>query len=230
VEFYLIFTLLGTLTGIGLMTINNIGNDATALWLAYDGEASKSFILKRQLFHVSIISLLSFCGRLLSGIGSDVLVKKLHTSRFWCLVASSSIFAGAQIAALNISNPHLLVLVSALTGLAYGALFGVAPSLVADAFGVHVLAINWGVMMLGPVIFGNIFNLCYGSILDANSRYTEDGDLRCGKGLSCYRNAYWITFVVSLVGVAVGLWSVRFDMVRKRAEVREGGTADEHLA
>jgi len=45
---------------------------------------------------------------------------------------------------------------------AYGFLFGVYPSLVAETFGVHGLSQNWGCMTLAPVISGNIFNLLYG--------------------------------------------------------------------
>jgi hypothetical protein len=46
---------------------SNIGNDATALWRHYDDSASEDFIMKRQAMHVSILSVCSFSGRLLSG-------------------------------------------------------------------------------------------------------------------------------------------------------------------
>ena len=83
--------------------------------------------------HVSVISVCSFVGRLLSGtfssyfyvtllltklqgIGSDIIVKKLHMSRFWCLLVSSAIFCAAQICGARIENPDLLVFVSGTTG------------------------------------------------------------------------------------------------------------------
>ena len=83
--------------------------------------------------HVSILSFMSFCGRLLSGrfsppagtaavliaipgIGSDVIVKKFHASRFWCLFISSCLFCVAQICGTRIENPHFLSLLSGLTG------------------------------------------------------------------------------------------------------------------
>ena len=53
-------------------------------------------------------------------------------SRFWCLFISSTIFLFAQICGTQIENPHSLSFLSGLTGLAYGFLFGVYPSLVAD--------------------------------------------------------------------------------------------------
>ncbi|KAL9632399.1 MAG: hypothetical protein Q9164_005339, partial [Protoblastenia rupestris] len=96
-------------------------------------------------------------------------------SRFWCLVISASIFLVAQIAATQISNPHSLSLVSALTGLAYGFLFGCFPALVAETFGVHGLSQNWGCMTLAPVVSGNIFNLLYGRIYDRHSVILGDG-------------------------------------------------------
>ncbi|KIW39487.1 hypothetical protein, variant 3 [Exophiala oligosperma] len=207
-EFWQLFSMLGLLTGIGLMTINNIGNDAQALWKHYDPSTTPEFIEKRQAMHVSILSFCSFAGRLTSGIGSDFLVSKLNRSRFWCLFASGVIFCVAQIAGTAISTPHLLVLLSGLTGFAYGMLFGVFPSLVAHCFGVHGLSQNWGTMTLAPVISGNIFNLLYGRIYDGHSIRNEAGDMECLQGRVCYSSAYWVTFVAAILGVGCCLWSI----------------------
>lgn len=48
--------------------------------------------------------------------------------------------------------------------MAYGFLYGVYPSLVAETFGVSGLSTNWGFVIMAPVILGNIFNIIYGSI------------------------------------------------------------------
>lgn len=71
---------------------------------------------KIQLKHVMLLSVLSCVGRLLSGIGSDIIVKKLHGSRFWCLFISSAVFAIAQLCGTQIENPHFLGVVSGITG------------------------------------------------------------------------------------------------------------------
>ncbi|KAI9696840.1 MAG: hypothetical protein M1836_005202 [Candelina mexicana] len=76
-DFWQQFMLLGLLAGAGLMTINNIGNDAQALWSHYDDSASAGFIQGRQLVHVSLLSVMSCSGRFMSGVGSDYLVKSL---------------------------------------------------------------------------------------------------------------------------------------------------------
>ncbi|GFF48820.1 hypothetical protein IFM47457_01454 [Aspergillus lentulus] len=208
VEFWQLFLTMALLSGIGLMTINNIGNSTKALWQHYDDSASSQFIHQRQVMHVSILSFGNFIGRLLSGIGSDMLVKKLNMSRFWCLFISATVFTGTQLAGAAISNPNQLVVVSGCTGVAYGFLFGVFPSLVAHTFGIGGLSQNWGVMTLAPVLSGNLFNLIYGSIYDKHSIVAPDGERDCQDGLACYQGAYYMTFFSGVAGIVVCLWSI----------------------
>ena len=158
---------------------------------------------------------MSFCGRLASGVGSDVIIKKLNMSRFWCLFLSSLLFLLAQIFGITIAAPHALGLVSGLTGLAYGFLFGVYPALVVETFGIGGLSQNWGTMTLAPIPFGNLFNLVYGRIYDRHSIIGEDGARDCREGLQCYRNAYLVTTVASVIGVGISLWSIRYDYAGK---------------
>lgn len=142
------------------------------------------------------------------GIGSDILVKNLHMSRFWCVFTSAVVFCLAQLAGFMISDPHLLVAISGLTGLAYGFLFGVFPSLVTHTFGVGGISQNWGVMCMSPVIWGNIFNLLYGRIYDSHSVELPNGELDCSEGLKCYRTSYIITFYAGIAGIAITLWTI----------------------
>ncbi|KAG9238875.1 major facilitator superfamily domain-containing protein [Amylocarpus encephaloides] len=209
IEFWQLFALMGILTGIGLMTINNIGNDVKALWMHFDDSATPYFIAKRQAMHVSILSVCSFIGRLLSGVGSDFLVKVLKASRLWCLTLASLIFLIAQLAAYNITVPQHLVFVSSLTGLAYGFLFGCFPSIVAEAFGVYGLSQNWGCMTLSPVISGNVFNIFYGKVFDKHSIVNGAKERICTEGLECYRTAYLVTIAACVLGLVVSLWTIR---------------------
>jgi hypothetical protein len=48
-------------------THSNIGHDVNALWKRYDDTVDEAFLVRRQQMHVSILSVGSFCGRLLSG-------------------------------------------------------------------------------------------------------------------------------------------------------------------
>lgn len=224
VKFYQLWILLALLCGTGLMTINNIGNNARSLWHHWDDSASLEFIQKRQLMHVSILSLASFAGRLGSGIGSDWLIHH-HASRFWTLVVSACLFTIAQMVALGLEDPNHLYWLSGLTGLAYGALFGVYPALVADAFGPSGMGINWGAMTMAPVLSGNVFNLAYGTILDHHSHYEDregSPERVCDEGRACYSSAYWITLLASVIAVGWSLWCIRQDKLQRMRELRDG--------
>ncbi|PHH58878.1 hypothetical protein CDD81_4184 [Ophiocordyceps australis] len=191
-SFWLLFSIMALLAGVGLMTINNIGNNVNVLWRHRDPSVTRDFLVQRQQMHVSIISICSFVARLVSGVGSDYMVS-IHVSRLWCLVAACLIFVTAQVCALSIHDPHLLSLVSILSGLGYGFLFGVFPSLVSEAFGIRGFSQNWGFITLAPVVSSNAFNIFYGFVYDKHSVIEPNGQRSCHDGLACYRAAYWVT-------------------------------------
>lgn len=221
-EFWQQFLIMGLLAGIGLMTINNIGNDTTALWNHWDDSIDHKTLVLQQQMHVSILSLGNFSGRLLSGVGSDFLVKVIHASRVWCLVIGSLIFAVAQLCALTIENPNFLGFVSGFSGLGYGFLFGVTPSIVAESFGIHGLSTNWGFMSLAPVISSNVFNLFYGSVFDAHSIVEPDGSRTCTDGLECYRSAYMFTLGACGLSILVTLYVIWH---QKQERLKDSGKA-----
>ncbi|KAI5781250.1 major facilitator superfamily domain-containing protein [Geopyxis carbonaria] len=203
-DFWLLWLVIGTLTGVGLMTINNIGHDAQALWGYFDPEKSSEFVQAQQGHHVSVLSLCSCAGRMISGISSDILYKRHRTPRMWMLILSSAVFIIAQLFALTISNPLNLWLVSALTGLAYGMLFGVSPTIVSETFGINALSTNWGFMTVAAVIFGNVMNIFYGVVYDEHSTPTGNGRQReCLEGRSCYEGAYLVALAVAVGGLVV---------------------------
>ncbi|RKF78910.1 putative membrane protein [Golovinomyces cichoracearum] len=215
-EFWQLFALMGILAGIALMTINNTGNNVGALWRKWDKKTSEKFIIQQETVQVSIISICSFLGRIMSGIGSDILVKVLKVSRLWCLALASIVYFVAQLCAIFIQNPNFLFLISAPTGLAYGFLFGCIPSLVSETFGIDSLSQNYGAMTLSPIFSGNLFNLFYGTTYDHHSELTPDGHRVCLEGLSCYRKAYYLTASASIIGLVVSLWSISYShRVRK---------------
>ncbi|KUJ24444.1 MFS general substrate transporter [Mollisia scopiformis] len=194
VNFWLLFMIFGLYTGIGSMTINNIGYDATMLWRKDKSEISQPALETQLLFHVSIISIMSFCGRLISGASSDLF---------------SVVFLVAQLYAMWCSNPRLLWILSVLTGLAYGLLYGVYPALVTDAFGLKQLSRNYGIISLAPILWSGIFNLNYGRIIDLNSSTIPNGDKKCMQGLHCYTEAYRYTLVATAGGLGLIIWCVR---------------------
>lgn len=120
------------------------------------------------------------------------------------------IFLLAQICALQIELPHKLVFVSGLSGLAYGFLFGVFPSIVAETFGIGGLSQNWGFMTLAPVASGNVFNLLYGRIYDHHSVVEPDGTRSCDDGIACYRSAYAVTSTACALGLFITIYIIHY--------------------
>ena len=190
------------------MILSNIGNDVQALWRQYDDSASSALLAKHQSMHVSILSVTSCAGRLFSGAGSDLIVRKLHMNRMWCFFISALTFAAAQFCALQIQNPHYLAFVSGLTGLAYGILYGFLPSLLAQKFGVMGMSQNWGTIILAPVVSGNLLNILYGKMYDKHSVMLPDGKQECLEGRSCYWAASFVTLLAGLLVSVLSLGSI----------------------
>ncbi|KAG0637737.1 major facilitator superfamily domain-containing protein [Tuber brumale] len=208
-EFWLLFSLLGLLAGTGLMTINNIGHSVQALWAKFAPGEHPDYVQGQQSMHVSILSLCSCCGRMLSGVSSDIIYRKYGLQRLWLIVASASIFSLAQLCALTVENPNWLWLVSSLSGLGYGVLFGVYPTIISEEFGLHGLSQNWGTMTVSAVISGQIFNIFYGRVYDDHSIITPEGPRECHLGLECYRSSYWITLGAALLGLVTALGTIQ---------------------
>ncbi len=139
---------------------------------------------------------------------------------------ASIIFCVAQVCALNITNPHILGFVSGFSGLGYGFLFGVFPSIVAETFGIHGLSQNWGFMTLSPVMSGNIFNLFYGFVFDRHSVIEPGGERSCPDGVECYRAAYVVTLVACGLGLVVTLWVIRHQRMQRLKEDGKGDAED----
>lgn len=156
-----------------------------------------------------------------------MLVKRLNASRVWCLVLATIIFFIAQVCALNIENPHWLGLVSGLSGLGYGFLFGVFPSLTAESFGIRGLSQNWGFMTLAPVVSSNVFNIFYGQTYDAHTILRPNGERTCMEGLECYKSAYWVTFCACILGATVSLWTIRHQRSQSLATHRSKGDEED---
>lgn len=111
----------------------------------------------------------------------------------------------------QVNNPHYLVFVTALTGLAYGFLFGVFPSLVAHVFGIDGLSQNWGTINMAPVVSSNIFNILYGAVYDHQSVVDPNGEHNCHKGNNCYRSTYWTTFCAAIGAVVLATWTIWYE-------------------
>lgn len=163
---------MGLCSGTGLMYINNIGTVVATLEPL--GSDAKS-VVKLQASLVSLLSIFNCLGRLLAGFSSDYfahhVAEPYRIQRVWWLVPMSSMFVASQLMASYTDRAegwNGLALPTAMTGTAYGMLFGLFPILSIEYFGITSFSSNNGVISLAPAIFGNSCNILFGRIYDSH--------------------------------------------------------------
>lgn len=137
--------------------------------------------------------------------------------RHICLLISALLAIVATASGMFITNPYHLSLLSVMTGLSYGTLFGVAPTIVSETFGVSKMSTNWGALTIGAVVGGNVGNLWYGTVVDHHAGHSEPGEGGpsdgmghggCFEGVECYKGAYEVGLVMAVVGAVSAGWAV----------------------
>ncbi|SPO20744.1 uncharacterized protein UTRI_00220 [Ustilago trichophora] len=206
---------------------------------------AKQNVQQLQAQQVSAISLCNFSGRIIIGLLSDFLVNKTCSAanRVWLLIVVTTLaFASQLLAAFPgaISTVDDLFAISTLTGLAYGTLFGVCPTLVFEWFGMKHFSQNYGFVSLSPVVAGNVFNLLFGRIYDSHVPISNSGDETaiikvvletlkkggedtdhsvkrhlCMDGEECYRQV----FVVTSIGCGVAMLLSLVLIVRRASKL-----------
>lgn len=148
-----------------------------------------------QALQVSIISFANFLGRLISGPSSDLIHKKWKLSKIYVVVTSLIILTIGQISLLVLDILDLLSLTSFLIGLAYGSVYGVMPSIIADSFGSKNFATTWALLGTGPITVFLVLSDYFGVVYDSNSEWKEfeGGRIKmCMKGKGCYSDVFTI--------------------------------------
>ncbi|KAG0381189.1 hypothetical protein BGX24_006561 [Mortierella sp. AD032] len=216
------FLIMICLAGTGLMIINSISAMVDAVAGAErgsggeggggkGGDDGKSPVASIRAAHVALISLSSYMGRILSGFGSDVAIVKYGAHRVYVMPIAAICMGFAQVAGL-FANLQWLYLTSILTGLAYGAFFGVAGTVVAELWGEETCGQNWGWLSWGSAIGGMLFNLLFGLVMDAE-RPEVGGEPQTCYGHHCYRWALIVSFAACMLSCGL---SVRMAL-RQRA-------------
>lgn len=156
-----------------------------------------------QALQVSIISIASFSGRLVSGFLSDFIYKKFHIQRLWIVLVTTMLLAlGQFISIINVNNPHLISLASAIIGASYGLTFGTYPAVIADKFGTKTFSTTWGLICTGPLFTLFVLNKYFGRIYDSQT----ETDGICYKGNGCYKGAFEVSLgLCSLIFVTTSL-------------------------
>lgn len=167
---------------------------------------TKNTTVALQALQVSLISISSFFGRLISGFLSDFINKSYSFQRLWIVAGTILIVAICQlILVLNSNRVGLLHLTSILTGGCYGLIFGNYPAIIADEFGTREFSTTWGLICTGPVITLYGLNKYFGIIYDRN---TDSESGICYRGASCYKGAFKLSFLLCFVILYVTLFLI----------------------
>lgn len=146
---------------------------------------------------VSWVAALSTCIRLFIGVIADWILspeRRYPVCKVWFLLAVTLLGAAGQLAALYAPT---FTPVSVLSGLSYGGLFTIYPTIIASIWGVDMMGSTWGSFMVAPAIGSISFSLLYGRQMDL-----------CGGSAGCLDNYFRFTAIclVSSCGFILFAW------------------------
>ncbi|KAJ2743550.1 hypothetical protein GGI20_003655 [Coemansia sp. BCRC 34301] len=203
--------------GIGVFYNNNIGTIVNALYFSSTDEPDPSAAQRLINHHVAVVSLGSFVGRLAIGAVTDL------GKRFWGLPRSGILvfvvfcMVLSQIIAGAAESLTTLLVGSALTGLSYGFLFGIMPTLVSVWFGTSHFGSNWGMTTVFIGFSGQGLGAFFGYVYDSNM---PDQDPSKCKGGACYRDAFVLSMGVGMLGLLAAIVLARRRGDRRRENRR----------
>ncbi|KAG2072860.1 MFS general substrate transporter [Suillus decipiens] len=235
-DFYLIFIIMSLLSGTGLMYINNVGSISQALYAKGNPNYDELEASRWQAAQVSTLSVCNFAGRILIGLIADLIRFRLRLPRVYCFCIVSTLFVVSQLSAISVNDVAHLWKATALLGLAYGSLFGIAPTIVIDWFGLSHLSENWGFVSLSPLVGGNIFSLMFGHNLDSHNSNDDTrthpslslirrggvpSDHQCFDGRNCYVSSLYVTATACLIALGLSVWAGIRDQRKTEEAKRE---------
>lgn len=224
-KFLAYYLILATLQGIGQTYIYSVGFIIEALTLANpDTKVNTKAV---QSLQVSIISVMSFAGRLSAGPVSDLLVKRLKAQREWCvLLACLMMYLGSgqllsdivSIKAVeSVSFVRNVSLTSLIFGYAFGVTFGTFPAIVADQFGTEGFSTIWGLSTTGGIISVKLFSSIFARDFSNN---TDPGKPFCEKGTLCYAHTFRVLATLATAVGILDLLLICIRFIRKQMKAR----------
>ncbi|KAJ2886133.1 hypothetical protein IWW38_005257 [Coemansia aciculifera] len=203
--------------GIGVFYNNNIGTIVNALYFSSTDDPDPSAAQRLINHHVAVVSLGSFAGRLAIGAVTDL------GKRFWALPRSGILVVVvfcmvlSQVIAGAAETLTMLLVGSALTGLSYGFLFGIMPTLVSVWFGTSHFGSNWGMTTVFIGFSGQGLGAFFGYIYDSNM--PDQDPTKCKRG-ACYRDAFVLSMGVGMLGLLAAIILARRRGDRRRENRR----------
>lgn len=152
---------------------------------------------------VSVLAVLSTAIRLVVGVAAEFLLsekRQFPISKMWILVTLIVLGIMAQFALLGSVG---FSMVAILSGLCYGGLFTIYPTIIASVWGVDLMGSTWGSFMVAPAIGSISFSLLHGKHMD----HCKKDVVSSGSCLNGYFAITAVSLFVSLACVSV-VWLI----------------------
>ncbi|KAL9252128.1 NUCLEAR FUSION DEFECTIVE 4-like protein [Drosera capensis] len=186
-DFWVLFASFLCGVGPGMMVMNNMGQMGSAL-----GYTDVSIF-------VSLLSIMGFFGRIISGTTSEFCIKKAATPRP-LFNAASQILLSVGFIVMGIAVPGCLYIGSILVGMCYGVRLAVTVPTASELFGLKYYGLIYNVLILNLPLGSFLFSgLLAGYLYDAEATTTSTGGNEC-YGAHCYRLCFFILAGTCLVG------------------------------
>jgi len=229
------------LAGTGLQYINSVSSILLSLSpRAYTPQTPT--LQKNQAYHVALVSLLSFFGRIFTGICTDIAKRwKIRRVTFYvfsnCLMLLAQLHGAANVSALadsakssqsgnGVLRSWTVVSLTAMIGFAYGTLFVLGPTICTNLYGTRHFAANWGAQAALVAVGGILFTHLYSHIYDLHNPHQLQGHKmrRTCRGSECFRTSFIINAAACGVALlfSILLWSVTKEDERM-SDFREDG-------
>ncbi|XP_030450118.2 protein NUCLEAR FUSION DEFECTIVE 4-like [Syzygium oleosum] len=192
-DFWILFVSFLCGVGTGLAVQNNMGQIGSSLGY---GDVS---------VFVSLISIWGFFGRIISGTGSEYLIKKNGTPRPWWNAGSQIVMAiGFIVMAWAFAGS--LYIGSIVVGLCYGVRLAITVPTASELFGLKYYGLIYNVLILNLPLGSFLFSgLLAGLIYDAEATSTASGGNTCS-GAHCYRIVFIVMAVACLIGCVLDVF------------------------
>jgi len=165
---------------------------------------------------VSIHAVFSTLSRLSLGALSDFLVTKFKIPRSLLLLVIILIGLITQVLiACSIFVSDQYYIISALSGITYGGLFTLYPTVIFSIWGPEIFGSAWGSFMVAPAIGSTSFGLVYGFTYDSSCNIFTESSKQLSYHSNCASLVFWINsigFILSailLVFAWKGIWIKR---------------------
>ncbi|GAB4853185.1 hypothetical protein Ancab_017372 [Ancistrocladus abbreviatus] len=186
-DFWVLFLSFLCGVGPGMMVMNNMGQMGSAL-----GYSDVSIF-------VSLLSIMGFFGRIISGTVSEYCIKRAATPRP-LFNAVSQILLAVGFIVMAIGVPGCLYIGSVLVGVCYGVRLAVTVPAASELFGLKYYGLIYNILILNLPLGSFLFSgLLAGYLYDAQATTTSSGGNEC-YGTHCYQLCFFILAVTCLVG------------------------------